>query len=44
MVENMQLARALAREVELGRPIKAKRFNAVAEVLAMVYKLRKGAA
>jgi flagellar biosynthetic protein FlhB len=44
MVENVQLARALAREVEIGHPIKAKWFKAVAEVLAMVYKLRKGAA
>jgi flagellar biosynthetic protein FlhB len=44
MVENVQLARALAREVEIGRPIKAKWFKAVAEILAMVYKLRKGAA
>ena len=44
MVENVQLARALAREVQIGQPIKAKWFKPVAEILAAVYRLRKGAA
>ncbi len=45
MVENIELARALAREVEIGKPIKwFKAVAAVAEILAAVYRLRKGAA
>ena len=44
MVENVTLARALAREVQVGQPIKAKWFKPVAEILAAVYRLRKGAA
>ena len=44
MVENIELARALAREVQIGQPIKAKWFKPVAEILAAVYRLRKGAA
>jgi flagellar biosynthetic protein FlhB len=44
MVENITLARALAREVEVGQPIKAKWFKPVAEILAAVYRLRKGVA
>ncbi|MBN8524106.1 MAG: flagellar biosynthesis protein FlhB [Planctomycetes bacterium] len=44
MVENVPLARALAREVQIGQPIKAKWFKPVAEILAAVYRLRKGAA
>jgi len=44
MVENIELARALAKEVEIGHPIKAKWFKPVAEILAAVYRLRKGAA
>jgi flagellar biosynthesis protein FlhB len=44
MVENVTLARALAREVQVGQPIKAKWFKQVAEILAAVYRLRKGAA
>ena len=44
MVENIDLARALAREVEIGQAIKPKWFKAVAEILAAVYRLRKGAA
>ncbi|MEK7414867.1 MAG: EscU/YscU/HrcU family type III secretion system export apparatus switch protein [Planctomycetota bacterium] len=44
MVENIELARALAREVEIGKPINPKWFKAVAEILAAVYRLRKGAA
>ena len=41
MVENVELARALIREVEIGKPIKPKWFKAVAEILAAVYQLRK---
>ncbi len=44
MVENVTLARALAREVQVGQPIKAKWFKPVAEILAAVYRLRRGAA
>lgn len=44
MVENIELARALAREVQIGQPIKAKWFKPVAEILAAVYRLRRGAA
>jgi flagellar biosynthetic protein FlhB len=44
MVENIELARALAKEVEIGQPIKPKWFKPVAEILAAVYRLRKGAA
>lgn len=44
MVENIELARALARETEIGRSISAKWFKAVAEILAAVFRLRKGAA
>jgi flagellar biosynthesis protein FlhB len=41
MVENMQLARALAKEVDIRKSIPVKRHLAVAEVLAVVYKLKK---
>jgi hypothetical protein len=44
MIENIELARALAREVQVGQPIKAKWFKPVAEILAAVYRLRRGAA
>jgi len=44
MVENIELARALAREVQIGQPITAKWFKPVAEILAAVYRLRRGAA
>ncbi len=44
MVEIIELARALAREVQIGQPIKAKWFKPVAEFLAAVYRLRRGAA
>ena len=40
-VENVPLARALAKEVEIGRAIPTKWYQAVAEVLAVVYKLKK---
>ncbi len=42
-VENIPLARALAKDVEIGRAIPGKWYEAVAEVLAAVYKLKKGA-
>ena len=41
MVENIQLARALAKEVEIGRAVPTKWYQAVAGVLAVVYKIRK---
>ncbi len=40
-VENIQLARALAKEVDIGKAIPTKWYVAVAEVLTMVYKLKK---
>jgi flagellar biosynthetic protein FlhB len=40
-VENIQLARALAKEVDIGKAIPTKWYIAVAEVLTMVYKLKK---
>ena len=44
MAENFELVRALAREVEIGKPTNPKWFNAVADFFAAVYRLRKGAA
>jgi flagellar biosynthesis protein FlhB len=44
MAENIQLARALAKEVEIGRAVPTKWYHAVAEVLALVYKVKKKAA
>ncbi len=41
MVENIQLARALAKEVEIGRAVRTKWYHEVAEVLALVYKVKK---
>ncbi|MCK6486917.1 MAG: flagellar biosynthesis protein FlhB [Planctomycetes bacterium] len=41
MVENVTLARALAKEVDIGKPVPTKWYQAVAEVLAMVYRLKK---
>ena len=41
MVENIALARALAKEVAVGKPVPPKWFQGVAEVLSYVYKLRK---
>jgi len=35
---NVPLARALAKEVEIGKPVPTKWYAAVAEVLSMVYK------
>ncbi len=44
VVENRELARALYKEVQIGRPVPENLFQAVAEVLAYVYSLRSGAA
>lgn len=41
IVENKPLAQALFKTVEIGESIPAKLFQAVAEVLAFVYKLRQ---
>jgi flagellar biosynthetic protein FlhB len=41
ILENRRLARALDAEVQVGRPVPAAHFAAVARVLAFVYKLRK---
>ena len=41
ILENRRLARALDAEVQVGRPVPAAHFAAVARVLAYVYKLRK---
>lgn len=43
-VENIPLARALAKELDIGDAIPVKWYQAVAEVLSMVYKLKKPAA
>lgn len=43
-VENIALARALAKEVDIGKAIPTKWYQAVAEVLSIVYKLKKKAA
>lgn len=45
MIENVPLARALAKEVDMGRAVPTKWYEAVAEILAMVYRLKnpKGA-
>jgi flagellar biosynthetic protein FlhB len=43
-VENVALARALAKELDIGDAIPVKWYQAVAEVLSMVYKLKKPAA
>lgn len=40
LVENKPLAQALYREVDIGRPIPADKYAAVAEVLAYVYRLQ----
>ncbi|MBX3228824.1 MAG: EscU/YscU/HrcU family type III secretion system export apparatus switch protein [Labilithrix sp.] len=40
IMENRRLARALDAEVQVGRPVPAAHFAAVARVLAFVYKLR----
>jgi flagellar biosynthetic protein FlhB len=40
ILENRRLARALDAEVQLGRPVPAAHFAAVARVLAFVYRLR----
>jgi flagellar biosynthetic protein FlhB len=43
IVENKPLARLLYREVEIGREIPEALYRAVAETLAYVYRLRRGA-
>jgi flagellar biosynthesis protein FlhB len=43
IVENRPLARALDREVQLGRPIPGHHFAAVARVLAYVFRLKRRA-
>ncbi|HEX3132780.1 MAG TPA: flagellar biosynthesis protein FlhB [Planctomycetota bacterium] len=43
-VENIALARALAKELDVGDAVPVKWYQAVAEVLSMVYKLKKPAA
>ena len=44
IVENPPLARALYRSVEIERPIPPELYQAVAQVLAFVYRLRRGVA
>ena len=39
MFEDIELACALARVVQIGQPIKAKWFKLVAKILAAVYRL-----
>lgn len=41
VVENVHLARALYRQVEVGMPIPVDLYQAVAEVIAYVYRLKK---
>jgi flagellar biosynthetic protein FlhB len=41
VIENKPLARALHGQVDIGRPIPESLFQAVAEVLAYVYRLKK---
>ena len=41
LVENVPLVWALAKEVEIGHPVPAKWYQSVAEVLSLVYKVRK---
>ena len=43
-VENIALARALAKELDVGEAVPVKWYQAVAEILSMVYKLKKPAA
>jgi len=40
-VENIALARALAKELDVGDAVPVKWYQAVAEILSMVYKLKK---
>ena len=40
-VENIALARALAKEIAVGKPVPSKLYQGVAEVLSYVYKLKK---
>lgn len=43
LVENVTLARALAKELDVGDPLPVKWYQAVAEILSMIYKLKKPA-
>ncbi len=43
-VKNITLARSLAKELDVGDAVPVKWYQAVAEVLSMVYKLKKPAA
>ena len=40
-MENIALARALAKEIAVGKPVPSKLYQGVAEVLSYVYKLKK---
>ncbi|HBN84145.1 MAG TPA: flagellar biosynthesis protein FlhB [Clostridiales bacterium] len=42
MVENKPLARALYKSTEVGKQIPAEFYKAVAEILAWIYKIKKG--
>ena len=42
VIENVPLARALYRELEIGDSIPESLYKAVAEVLAFVYRLKRG--
>ena len=42
MVENIALARALAKDVPVGKAVPVKWYQGVAEVLSYVYKLKRG--
>jgi flagellar biosynthetic protein FlhB len=41
MVENIALARALAKDVPIGKAVPAKLYQGVAEVLSYIYKLKR---
>ena len=40
-VENIALARALAKDIAVGKPVQSKLYQGVAEVLSYVYKLKR---
>ena len=42
MIENKPLARSLYKTVKVGKPVPSRFYRAVAEVLAYVYRIRKG--
>ena len=41
MVEKIALARALAKDVLIGKPVPTKWYQAVAEMLSSIYKLKR---